>query len=267
MLRESIEKFIEYLPSPTSELALAAILVYTFLFSVERHGAASQSEGLTRWVQGADNRTWAHHYSLFLDHVFGGRSISWRCFIRSSIVSIVSVGLIYIVMYSAVDLSPDRVRDPFVFWKYIALAIFFNLIPDYLSLLETRWLIRQLDRITSVLGNVAALIVDVLCSAIIGALWIVLVSYLGGFSTSPIELVLVFSKLSVFFYSGFLASFFAIATWVTLSAMRLTSRTAIGKWLEMDRRPIEHRRLFFSGIVLVTGLLVGPLLVRDGETG
>ena len=81
------------------------------------------------------------------DMIFGDRHLTWRCFWRSCVASIMAVFVMTIV---SVVLNPSSWQE---FLSYIGAsgviffillaALIFNLVPDYISLLETRWILRR----------------------------------------------------------------------------------------------------------------------------
>jgi len=84
------------------------------------------------------------------DRIFGDRHLTWRCFLRSCVASIMAVFVMTVVWavlnpiswqqflrYVGVDAGVDAFRMIFIF------AFFLNLVPDYISLLETRWIFRK----------------------------------------------------------------------------------------------------------------------------
>ena len=78
--------------------------------------------------------------SAFLDRLFGNKHFSWKCFARSSIFSIV-VGTLSLGIYLFFGHGILEAALPTIFaW------IFFSIIPDYLNLGKTRYLINHLKK-------------------------------------------------------------------------------------------------------------------------
>jgi hypothetical protein len=115
---------------------------------------------------------WPTHFATLFDRVFTGKHLSLRCFVRSSGASLAAVGAITLLWLAIA-------RDTGVFWESVPLSILllalFNLVPDYLSLLETRYAIRIMTRWRS--GGVHGLI---LLADLVASLGIfVILSYVG----------------------------------------------------------------------------------------
>lgn len=81
---------------------------------------------------------WIPNFTLVFDNFFGSKHLSFKCFYRSSFISIFTFfSLIYILDF-------NRSRSDFVnadlegFLGVVAISILFNVVVDYISLLETR---------------------------------------------------------------------------------------------------------------------------------
>ena len=112
---------------------------------------------LTLWLKGDYESTWSEQFCGLFDAVFTDRHLSLRCFLRSSIASIISVFLLYVLF---AEIGGDALKDRFAeefqsvsLWQALLLGAVINIIPDYLSLYETRWLLHRLEKITSLWGQ------------------------------------------------------------------------------------------------------------------
>ena len=80
------------------------------------------------------------------DRIFGDRHLTWRCFWISCVASMMAVFVMTVVW---VVLNPSSCQQFLlykgtdVFRMIFILALVFNLVPDYISLLETRWILRK----------------------------------------------------------------------------------------------------------------------------
>jgi hypothetical protein len=100
-------------------------------------------------------------FAVLFDRVFGERHFSVKCFARSSVASTVVVMAMAIVVLGWTG-TPYYVPTLFQAWLIIAL----NVIPDFVSLLETRWALRWMDSTGRV---VVVLLLDVVVTAAISA--------------------------------------------------------------------------------------------------
>lgn len=107
---------------------------------------------------------WSESFAALFDRIFGRKHLSWHCFRRSSVASIVFVGVVALV-YTA--LFPDVASTEAYLWL-VPLAVTINLLADYLSLLETRLLLRWIGAGSAWYGVVMLLTFDVFAT---GAIW------------------------------------------------------------------------------------------------
>jgi amino acid transporter len=90
---------------------------------------------------------WSEGFEKIFDRAFGRKHFSWNCFVRSCIASILAV-----ILLSALSLSIQPSSFEFssnviqAFLAFLVVFIALNLIPDYFSLLETRWIIGLITR-------------------------------------------------------------------------------------------------------------------------
>lgn len=116
---------------------------------------------------------WPAIFAAGFDRVFGERHLSWQCFRRSCLASLAALVVAFSIW---VALNPGRTVAWWRFhtvWSAGALAVTpllvlaFSLIPDYVSLLETRFVLRLMSRTASSLARIALLLLDALATAVI----------------------------------------------------------------------------------------------------
>jgi len=120
-----------------------------------RHLSIDSKETLTLWLWGEYESTWATHFCNMFDAVFGKRHLSWQCFFRSSIASLVSVILFYILFAKVLGVMSERTPANLPFLFVLLAGPFLNFVPDYLSLFETRWLLYRFRHINSAFGHLS----------------------------------------------------------------------------------------------------------------
>ena len=103
------------------------------------------------------------------DRIFGDRHLTWRCFQRSCVASMMAVFVMTVVW---VVLNPSSCQQ-FSLYKgtdtfrmIFILALVFNLVPDYISLLETRWILRKVAH-TGMKEMIVLLVLDVILTGVI----------------------------------------------------------------------------------------------------
>ena len=114
--------------------------------------------------------TWPSTFRSLFESVFGLRHLSVQCFARSALASI---GTILVVLLATMDVrtlhGDGMYAGGLVRSAWLMLLVFvFNLVTDYISLGETRWILRRLSTGGAHVGRqVRLLLVDVLLTTLI----------------------------------------------------------------------------------------------------
>jgi len=116
-------------------------------------------------------------------NLFGHKHLSGKCFVRSSIVSVYAVGFMILVVLSLLPIGTDiRVQNLLLVVTGLgggAVAIpillflsgtWMNLVPDYIALLKTRFVLGRMVVTHSVSGILLLLFLDTVLTIIIGGL-------------------------------------------------------------------------------------------------
>jgi hypothetical protein len=146
-MSDPLETFTRIINSPPGQLAAGGVLaglVWKFFERVENILSDDTKREIAHWLLGIQTAkmltSWPDTLASVFDRVFGTKHLSWRCFWRSSVASVASVGVISFVLFLA---RPEifrpiyiRFRDRPLIW--VTCVIVANIIPDYVSLLESR---------------------------------------------------------------------------------------------------------------------------------
>jgi hypothetical protein len=96
---------------------------------------------------------WPKTFAKVFDRVFGQEHFSWKCFLRSCVASnaVAMLSLLFTLFHPNVIFPNDKNVPRIMplhsdYWPLLASVIVTNALPDYLSLLETRGVIRRLNR-------------------------------------------------------------------------------------------------------------------------
>jgi hypothetical protein len=123
--------------------------------TVENKLTPQTKQDIAFWLLGLRTERRAQHWSIafttMFDRVSGQRHLSWKCFRRSFYASFLAVVIVFLLW---TVLRPAKVQMFIVGGPGVAanlvhlleayLAI--SLIPDYISLLETRWVLSLMKR-------------------------------------------------------------------------------------------------------------------------
>ena len=267
-----------------------------------------QRTALGKWLEtyelGPKLIGWPATFAAAFDVIFGSRHISWRCFLLSCIASVASVVIMFFIwivvctgdaaIFSFLNLLAGIIQPSIILKRIIAVTILLttlNLIPDYISLLVTRYIIQMMSQNRTVVGIVGFLIVDFLLTSGIGfcaqgALLLLakivqslifhvgvgfdllfLKGFVRHFFVSIIQLKLsveYLPSLGIFFYSGYFTSVWA---WLyALSVLFLglalkvdVATTRLKRVLDIGNKPL--RTIGLVSMLIVTFIfLMAPIL-------
>jgi len=260
-----------------------------FLFSkAEDTLKPKVKKDISTWLKNLDPvvpvENWPGQFAAVFDRIFGEKHLSWRCFRRSSMASIISV---IIMSFVWVAIRPNEI-NPFVrdvnivvlFAATITVSMLANLLPDYLSLLETKIFIRWMSLSNSLFIVFMLLILDLVITALIFISyyafvgWVVGLMFIGDvdvtlqkFGVLLLDLIVLKQRnppKALFFYSTFFTS---VWLWIyVLSGLivKLAQKLNIGlTWfkgkLDINKKPLSSMALV--SIMIVTILfMVWPIL-------
>ncbi len=256
----------DFLPLYVGFALATAGSIYAGIVWFGRHLSQDARDSLTLWLWGDYDSTWSHHFCNLFDCVFGRHHWSWRCFVRSSIASVLAVVLLYILFAEILGVMGRRTLGNLSLWQAVLLGAAINIIPDYLSLFETRWLLKRFERVRSFAGQLGLLFVDALLTGAI--IWFCInlfQAFRGDTALSAIEMLALFSVFSLFFYSTFLTSAWAWVYCLSTWFMRIFSRTALRNMFDVENKPVAQVALVSSALIFVAAILVTPVL-KPGDS-
>jgi hypothetical protein len=161
----------DFIIKPSAPFAAGVILfgvVWGFFKGVESVLTDDTKLQIAVWLVGVEVgekvQPWPNTFAKVFDRVFGDKHLSWRCFWRSILASLVVAAIAWLLAYPSSlgelsSLTPGHSWSWFAFIGAALVVLFLgNLVPDYLSLLCTRRLLtvaRSLNS-TTALGAVTA---------------------------------------------------------------------------------------------------------------
>lgn len=253
-------------------LSWAAIIATSFYLVVKfatSHLNSLQTKRLQEWLEGRYQDNWIEHFCIIFDNVFGHNRLGIRCFLVSSFFSLLSVLATYILFEYVFDILTLRAPFGLEIWEVVAIGAAINIIPDYLSLLETRWLLERFRNVRSLVLQVGWLFIDILLTGLIIGVFITIYLFVTDQpNVTIIELLAIFSVYSIFFFSTFLTSvwawIFCLSTWF----VRFFNRLGLPKVLDVQEKPGNQIALIGGTICFVCTLLFVPMLImgNDGIT-
>lgn len=257
------------------------------LFSLAENTVRPEvKSSISQWLRNPSGplERWPVTFAKVFDSVFGVDHPSWRCFRRSCVASLACVSIVTLIWgalrtdefmaFIAQENIGSLAAFPFLF-------AFMNLIPDYLSLLETRYVIRWTGNQPSLVRLLAFLIIDLAATSVIAlgavvGLWgfyrtvapwypvfpflVAIKSYLKH---APFLTVMAPGFLSpgIWFYSTFFTSIWVWLYGLSGLIVRLAgSLGAVFRGLEgildIDNRPLHAIGLVWSVLVTIGYVLL-----------
>lgn len=211
------------------------------------------------------------------DRIFGEKHLTKRCFLRSCVASIIAVIVVGFVWFSQNPIQhevffefqnePTYGKILISFSVLFILALIFNTLPDYLSLLETRWILYNLVN-TGIRKLSVFLIIDVIITGAIFFLFILTISIgmnfydvgleafkeidFGAFCDYFLKEMINFGLLGIFFYSTYFTSFgFYLFISSSIIVRFLYSLGVFGNWI-MSYLDVENKPFRSMGIIACT---------------
>lgn len=228
-------------------------------------------------------------FADLFDLVFGVRHLSWRCLGASALASILSATLVVFLFWGlgvgfvgdlGMLFTDTRIPTDERVWIAVSLtgmllllAVIFTILPDYLSLLQTRYMIGWVKR--SPRRFPLLLIADGAVTALIALIWMwfsiavigrqnatvgeIASIPLGSDPRSPREIGAIGPFAFPFFYSTFFTSvwlwFYAAS--VLLSRVLLKMNSGVGFLLRVtDVENQPFRSIGFVSVLIVSGLFL-----------
>jgi hypothetical protein len=151
--------------------------IWTLFSRAEEVASPAARHAISQWLRDLDvtgvGRTWPATFTGVFDSLFGERHWSWRCFRRSCVASLVWV-MILAGLWTA--LRPSDASEVWQAHGVIAAPIMLtftamlNFVPDYLSLLKTRYFVASMSHNPSAPRTHLLLLGDSVVTCVIGFL-------------------------------------------------------------------------------------------------
>jgi hypothetical protein len=201
---------------------------------------------------------WPATFAKLFDRVFGKRHLSFRCFWRSGVASFCAIVISSATYFLTIHESLIRDAAAIVVFSLFACCV--NLVPDYLSLLETRYCLRKLATRDSVVLIALLFIGDLVVTGVIAwvpfnMMYVFEGFIVGGFWGNPVPFepgLLV----ALFFFPAFFTSL-----WLWLYAgsgllLKGARRVDVGfRWFnshfDIEKKPLQSIGLVAGAIVAV----------------
>ncbi|MEO0682267.1 MAG: tetratricopeptide repeat protein, partial [Pseudomonadota bacterium] len=273
---ELLNAISDALAGAGTPLGFAALMFFaTIGLGVFLNGDQRTYLGL--WLSGEFSRgEWARSFNAFFDTVFGANPLSLRFLAASAAVSLLATWAIWELLGGLGVLGGRMQALPIA--SVLLAALLVNVAADYVSLIETRWLLRRLEGWTSTWAQAAGLAADALFTAAI--ILIALAAYdallpllpagltpegaeAGSFR--PSEIVGAFSFYTVLFYSTFATSVWSWLFVLSAALLRGLGRLRPERWTVVNERPVLILATVVFGVAWIGAQGAGAVLARGAD--
>ncbi len=244
-----------------------ATVCYSFVVFTTSHLTPDKNAHLSLWLQGDYKASWIELFCNKFDALFGRNFFSLRFLITSIIASLLSVFILWVLFDKVLGLISLRANSDLSAARVLVLGAAINIVPDCISMIQTRLLLRMFERVHNPLVQASALLVDVFISAVI--IWgsiSLFVYFFKGALPSLIEVIALFSIYSIFFFSTFFTSLwawlFCLSSWISNASSKLQN------WLDVKNSPGKILALVSAVIFLIASFIVKPFITLNeyGDT-
>ena len=156
-------------------------------------------------------RTWSREWTRLFERVFSNRHLSGRCIASSAVASLVWVAFAFIFALIVTSTSPSvyfatftGMRVDAILWG-VGYLLIGNLLPDYLSLLETRWIVHRIDLSKWRVRTVPYLALDLVLTATIYCAFYTLYLWISDYAgdLAPLSLLELYRALEQAFTQAY----------------------------------------------------------------
>jgi TPR repeat protein len=241
---------------------------YRGMIWIGGHFSPGFRQGLTDWLGGRREASWADTFCTLFDTLFHHRHLSLRRLSRSAIASVLAVAALYVLFAHVLGVWHTRTIGRLEIWQALAALVAVNILADYVSLIETRWLLERFRHVRAFAAQAMMLLADlVFTGAIALALVLVYSHLLLGEAPRAIDVLALFSVYSIFFYSTFFTSIWAWLYCASAWFLRLFTHLGLGRVFDVEKEPVKQIALVGAGLIVLGSLALGPLVRAEAGGG
>ena len=271
---ETVQKFIL---SPPGQLAAGATLagsVWKFFDRVDAVLTEKTKFEIAIWLVGintVDKVPWPETFASVFDRVFGKRHRSLSCFCKSALVTFCISGSGYFVAYFLNTHDSPMWQmitpNPFTLLPIFLLAtLSFNALPDYISLLKTRWAIRLLGRFHSIMLWLGIIALDFVLTTVLATFTLLFAVItlealnnsrgIGSLQAAELRIVVGYLVGWVWFLPTFFTSIWLWLYAVSGMVLKTARRFDIGfQWFnrkfDIEKKPLQAIGLVAGSLVAI----------------
>ena len=221
-------------------------------------------------IKDRDASLWVPDFTLVFDRFFGKKHFSWQCIFRSALVSIFAF-ITLAFLFDVPELLGQESDSKYeLFIELLIFAILVNVVLDYMSLLETRYILSKrmpvLEKIImdAIITILLVIIWTAFVNTLIQATHFTVKSYIEGVALI-LEDIFAGSREGSIITLIILATSFTTSIWLWLhglSRILIRSLSNVQKfmgWLNVKETPLRAIGTTINLIVLTFGVLLFPV--------
>lgn len=225
-------------------------------------------------IKNQNINSWIPDFTLVCDRFFGTKHLSWRCFYRSTVISIITF-IILNLLYPTIPFAPS---ENILTWVFLISFSIINVVIDYISLLETRIILNlSIPTLTKIIVDgiltILLVVIGITIFMVAAIRWMIYM-YPDYHSNSPpfpdffglpVELFvwLIASPDNLFLI--ILTTSFTTSIWLWLHGLSIIVIRALNNvqwfmnWLNVKEAPLRAIGITINLIVLTLGILLFPV--------
>jgi hypothetical protein len=190
-MADTLTTITELLNKPPAQFLAGGVLagiVWKFFRRVEGVLTDATKHEIARWLRvrnvetgivAEDTENWPDTFANLFDRVFGKKHLSWRCFWRSCLASFAAVFITFLASGGIHAWKNDYLTAPTLAgWAVLILVI--NVLPDFLSLLESRLVLAMMGRTQKAVNWILLILIDFVLTFGIAFFACLVFAWLGG---------------------------------------------------------------------------------------
>jgi len=261
-----------------SYLTLSAC-IWKICDALEKTASIEARSAISKFLKGGNLLkiliNWGKAFSALFDNIFGEKHFTIRCFIRSVTLSL---SFCLLILFIAVIIRPIEVVEVFRNHKLTeiitlssCISLIINLFIDYLSLLQTRYVIGKISETKTVLVGLGLVVIDFLSKFFIFlGIWL-LINWIQGYSLEMYLEKLKYSWIplsiskkqlgGIWLYTNFFTSVWAWLMLFSLLMLKVGNLINIPLSVVIKSLDIDNKPFFSWGVILISTGFVLSLVI------
>jgi len=135
---------------------------------------------LSNWILNinTEQRKLFNPFRKMFEFVFGENHFSWKCFLRSTIASLFLFALFYRNLYFTTEVADFDIAGREMLLSMIPFILFTSIVPDYISLYQTRYILSKFEDGSSFKKTISLLLIDFILTFTIVSFFLITATFI-----------------------------------------------------------------------------------------